>query len=84
MTAAFEAGERRRGDNRDREIQRSDAVAWYQRTGHCHGCGNPGNYCTCRRCLCHELHEVGSGLREGALDAFAETVVSDEQEELPL
>lgn len=65
-------------------------VDWYRRTGHCGQCGNPGMYCTCGtakrdRCGCHELHQVGSGLRPDALDQFTEleTVpVTDEQGEL--
>lgn len=56
------------------------AVAWYQRTGHCHACGQPGAYCLCTsECPCHELHPVGAGRAPDALDAFAEVVISDDQ-----
>lgn len=49
-------------------------VAWFQRTRHCGGCGQPGNYCRCTTpCGCHELHQVGSGLIPEALQAFATT-----------
>lgn len=46
---------------------------WFDRTRHCGQCGNPGTYCTCRTpCGCADRHENGSGLRDDALDAFAE------------
>jgi hypothetical protein len=71
-----------------------DHIAFYRRTAHCGGCGNPGTYCTCRKgeaCGCADLHEMGSAYRPGALGQFlddfgefptAPPVVSDDQPEL--
>lgn len=60
-------------------------VAWFERTGHCGQCGQPGDYCLCGtakrdRCGCHELHPVGSGLAADAVDQFSASTV--EQGEL--
>lgn len=61
---------------------------FFQLTGHCEGCGQPRTYCLCppsRPCKCRLLHEMGSGLKPGALDQFADippAVVGDDQGEL--
>jgi hypothetical protein len=63
-------------------------VAWFGATGHCGGCGQPGVFCLCTEtapCGCRDLHEMGSGRVEGALDQFADrppVTVSDDQQEL--
>lgn len=58
-------------------------IDWYNRTGHCGACGQPGSYCKCRTpCGCRDLHDVGSGLLPDALEQFMPTIVSSEQEEL--
>lgn len=47
---------------------------WFAKTGHCGGCGQPGDYCSCTEaepCACRDLHPMGSALRDGALDVFA-------------
>lgn len=61
---------------------RETAQAWFRRTGHCHGCGNPGAYCTCTRnqpCGCSELHEMGSARLPDALDQFTPPVSVDQE-----
>jgi hypothetical protein len=43
----------------------AEAVTWFERTDHCHGCGQPGAYCLCteaRPCGCAHLHVMGSGV----------------------
>lgn len=59
---------------------------WYRRSGHCFSCGQPGNYCLCRKpCGCADLHEVGSGLTVEAADLFGElspTLVDADQGDL--
>lgn len=60
-------------------------VEWFERTGHCGGCGQPGSYCLCtprRPCACAALHEMGSGLQADAANTFAVVPVSDDQGEL--
>lgn len=60
--------------------------AWFTRSGHCGGCGQPGDFCLCtprNPCGCRELHPMGSGLDADPLTVFA-TPVSDDQQELPL
>jgi len=54
---------------------------WFLDTGHCGACGNPGHYCTCRTpCPCADLHPVGAGFADDALDTFtAPQPVSDDQ-----
>lgn len=50
-------------------------LAWYEQTGHCGLCGDPGVFCTCPRttkCGCRDRHEVGSGLMPDAINGFAE------------
>lgn len=48
--------------------------AFYERTGHCGACGQPGGYCLCiERCGCSDLHPVGSGLDPDAISRFADT-----------
>lgn len=50
-------------------------VEWFNRTGHCGKCGQPGNYCRCTwsaRCGCRTLHVMGSGLDADAIERFAE------------
>lgn len=57
---------------------------WFTRTQHCHGCGQPGNFCLCttrRPCGCRDLHQMGSGIDANAPDVFAASV-PDGQEEL--
>jgi hypothetical protein len=54
-------------------------IEWYQRTGHCGQCGEPGVFCVCRTpCGCHELHECGSGLLRDPAEVFAETGSPDQ------
>lgn len=51
------------------------AVEWFTRTGHCHGCGQPGNFCLCRDsepCGCRAYHPMGSGREPDALGQFVE------------
>lgn len=59
---------------------------WFQRTGHCHGCGQPGAFCLCRkRCGCAAFHDVGSGLEPDAIYQFADepaVIVDADQAEL--
>lgn len=58
-------------------------IAWFLDTAHCGNCGQPGDYCLCtprNPCGCRDLHPLGSGLQDGALDRFIE--VSDDQEGL--
>lgn len=67
---------------REAEATTSDAE-WFERTGHCGRCGNPGNYCTCTDrdpCGCKHLHEVGTARRPDAINAFA--TPDETQEEL--
>lgn len=64
----------------------AEAVTWFERTEHCHGCGQPGGFCLCtvaRPCLCRDLHPMGSGQRPGidAADVFA-VPADDNQQEL--
>jgi hypothetical protein len=62
----------------------ADAQAWFRRTGHCHGCGQPGVYCLCPPslpCGCRDLHDMGSGITADPADVFAEPV-ADTQDEL--
>lgn len=57
-------------------------VEWFERTEHCGGCGNPGDYCTCTQttpCGCRGLHQMGSGREPDALERFAEVPASAEQ-----
>lgn len=54
-------------------VERSD-VEWFERTGHCGRCGQPGDYCTCTAaspCGCGHLHPVDSARDADALDRFA-------------
>lgn len=58
-------------------------IAWYEQTGHCGRCGQPGVFCLCRQpCGCHSLHECGSGLVADPAEVFAAAPVSDDQAEL--
>ena len=58
-----------------------EAVAYYERTAHCFTCGQPGDYCTCRRdCECDGRHPPGSAYREGALNAFTDQPPADHPE----
>lgn len=64
-------------DSCKRKLANKAHIAWFIKTGHCGQCGQPGNYCTCStairdRCGCHELHPVGSGLHDDALNQFAD------------
>lgn len=71
-----------------REAAKIEHPAWFERTGHCGGCGNPGNYCTCTTanpCGCRALHPMSSANREDALAQFSDappSIISDEQEAL--
>lgn len=61
----------------------AEAVTWFERTYHCHGCGQPGAYCLCtdaRPCGCAHLHTMGSGIGADAAEVFAEPVSDDQQE----
>lgn len=56
-----------------REV-RPDDVVWFQRTGHCGGCGQPGDFCLCTDrspCGCRELHPMGSGRAADPAAVFA-------------
>jgi hypothetical protein len=77
----------RKKREQDERIARVAAdVDWYERTGHCGGCGQPAvAYCVCTPrlpCGCHERHPMGAGLADDALDAFAEVTVPDGQGDL--
>lgn len=53
------------------------ACDWFRRTGHCHGCDQPGTYCQCVEaapCGCRGLHPMGSGLAADAVETFADPV----------
>lgn len=53
---------------RQRTFAKADHEQWYRETGHCGGCGGPGNYCSCSAsvpCGCRGLHEMGSAGPEG-------------------
>lgn len=59
-------------------------VDWFERTGHCGGCGQPGAYCLCTEktpCGCRALHEMGSGRDADPAEVFA-APVDDNQGEL--
>jgi hypothetical protein len=56
-----------------------DPIEWFERTGHCGRCGDPGGYCTCRgQCPCAHLHPPGSARDEDALDRFTQPVAIDD------
>lgn len=60
-------------------------VAWFQRTGHCGGCGQPAQFCLCTDrtpCGCRTLHTMGSGIAADPLDVFAAPEVPVDQQEL--
>ena len=58
-----------------------DPVEWFERTGHCGVCGQPGEFCVCRKpCGCAHLHPVGSGLEPDAVEAFIAEVPGDHPE----
>lgn len=60
-------------------------VEWFERTGHCGNCGNPGEFCTCHAkdpCACRHMHRMGSAREPGALEAFADAAPSADQEVL--
>lgn len=63
----------------------ADDIAWFNRTAHCGKCGHPGDYCLCgdrNPCGCRELHTMGSGRTPDALDAFADTPATTQEEAL--
>lgn len=50
-------------------------IAWHAKTGHCGGCGQPGDWCQCTPrapCGCHDLHPMGSGIGRDPLDLFTD------------
>lgn len=56
---------------------------WFDRTGHCGGCGQPGNFCQCNPrlpCGCRDLHPMGSGIDADPLATFAEPVPDNQPE----
>lgn len=59
---------------------------WFTRTGHCGGCGQPGDWCQCHEkapCGCRELHVMGAGIGRDPAEMFADTTpVEIEQEGL--
>lgn len=60
-------------------VRVTSQVDWYERTGHCGACGEPGVFCVCRTpCGCAHLHECGSGLLADAADVFAVHVGDDQ------
>lgn len=62
-------------------INQDYALAFYRRTGHCRGCGQPGTYCQCRDsfpCACAGLHPMGSGVADDAVNAFLVEVSGDQ------
>lgn len=57
---------------------RSGDVEWFERTGHCGQCGQPGSFCLCiprSQCGCRALHEMSSGVAADAVDVFADNPV---------
>jgi hypothetical protein len=70
------------------EARAPEHIAWFQRTGHCGQCGEPGNFCKCidaYPCGCRLMHEMGSGVGVDAADVFADAApvaVGDDQGEL--
>jgi hypothetical protein len=59
-------------------------IDWFERTGHCGGCGQPGAYCLCtdaRPCGCRHLHAMGSGRDADPIELFA-VPIDDNQGEL--
>lgn len=50
-------------------------IRWYRKSGHCGGCGQPGEFCLCREtkpCACRRYHPMGSGLKAHPAEVFAE------------
>ena len=59
-------------------------IDWFQRTGHCGGCGQPAAYCLCtetRPCGCRHLHTMGAGRDVDPAELFA-TPIDDAQASL--
>lgn len=74
-----------RGRRRLVREKMSADVAWFERTGHCGGCGQPAEFCLCNRnapCGCRDLHTMGSGIAADPLEVFAAPEVSADQQEL--
>lgn len=60
-------------------------IEWFNRTGHCGRCGNPGVYCTCSEsspCGCRGLHDMGSARLPDALEQFMPDIIHVDQENL--
>lgn len=58
---------------------------WFERTGHCGGCGQPGEFCLCapaRSCACRDLHPMGSGIKAAAVEVFADAAAGPDQDGL--
>lgn len=71
----------RRCAKREASDRVAEAVTWFERTEHCHGCGQPGGFCLCsdrRPCGCAHLHAMGSGIDVDPAAAFA--VATDDQQ----
>lgn len=63
----------------------AEAVTWFERTDHCHGCGQPGAYCFCteaRPCGCGHLHTMGAGIGTDPTQLYDATRVTDDQLQL--
>lgn len=59
--------------------QIGQARAWYERTGHCAECGQPGEFCLCTKpCRCAGLHETGSGVGRDPTLVFACDVIDQD------
>lgn len=62
---------------------RTEDAAFFERTGHCGQCGQPGGYCLCTpraACGCAHMHEMGSGLDPAALEQFVAAASVDQGE----
>lgn len=70
-------------ETRERRERQATARAYWRRTHHCAGCGQPDTWCLCSSpCDCADLHVVGCGIGVDPADAFSTVPVSDEQAEL--
>lgn len=59
-----------------------DQRAWFERTGHCGGCGQPGSFCQCtprNPCGCRELHPMGSGIDVDPAEVYAVAVTVEQE-----
>lgn len=71
----------RRCAKREAAERVAEAVTWFERTDHCHGCGQPGAYCLCtdaRPCGCQHLHTMGAGIGTDPAEVFAAPIDDDQ------